>query len=86
MFSIVGGKIRAVATLGPSPIPPWVTSTQLPASLRAELRALLLCLHMEPRGNTMLARAGFDRFVAAEDRDYDPIRHMARKAAQVSLV
>jgi ABC-type phosphate/phosphonate transport system substrate-binding protein len=54
--------------------------------LRAELRALLLSLHLEPRGSAILARAGFDRFVAAEDRDYDPIRRMARKAAQVSLV
>jgi phosphonate transport system substrate-binding protein len=81
-----GCRIRTIATLGPSPIPPWVTSKRLPASLRAELRALLLSLHLEARGNAMLARAGFDRFVAAEDRDYDPIRRMARKAAQVSLI
>ena len=50
------------------------------------MRALLLCLHMEPHGGEMLARAGFERFVAAEDRDYNPIRIMAKRAEQVSLL
>lgn len=52
----------------------------MPADLRGEVRALLLCLHMEPPGREMLARAGFERFVAAEDRDYNPIRIMAKRA------
>jgi len=50
-----------------------VSSKRVPADLRGEVRALLLCLHMEPHGGEMLARAGFERFVAAEDRDYNPI-------------
>lgn len=78
-------QIRVIESLGPSPIPPWVISKRVGASLRSELRALLLCLHMDPRGRGMLARAGFDRFVAAQDRDYDPIREMASRAEQVSL-
>lgn len=67
-------------TLGPSPISLWVSSKRVPADLRGEVRALLLCLHMEPHGGEMLARAGFERFVAAEDRDYNPIRIMAKRA------
>jgi phosphonate transport system substrate-binding protein len=77
-------EIRVIETLGPSPIPPWVASKRLPAALRGELRDLLLCLHMEPCGRELLARAGFERFVTADDRDYNPIRVMAAKAEQVS--
>jgi len=78
-------QIRVIDSLGPSPIPPWVISKRLPVTLRSELRALLLCLHMDPRGRGMLGRAGFARFAAARDEDYDPIRKMARKAERVSL-
>lgn len=79
------GRIRVIESLGPSPIPPWVVSKRLPATVRSELRALLLCMHMETRGRALLRRAGFGRFVPAEDRDYDPIREMAKKAEGVSL-
>jgi ABC-type phosphate/phosphonate transport system substrate-binding protein len=57
----------------------------LPEALRAEIRALLLSMHTAPPGRGMLERARFDRFVAASDRDYNPIRAMARKAAKVPL-
>jgi len=60
-------RIRVIESLGPSPIPPWVVSKQLPASLRIELRALFLCMHRDPRGSDTLARAGLERFVAAEE-------------------
>lgn len=78
-------QIRVIESLGPSPIPPWVVSRRLPATVRSELRALLLCMHMDPRGRGMLVGAGLERFVGARDNDYDPIRIMARKAEQVSL-
>jgi len=78
-------QIRVIDSLGPSPIPPWVISKRLPASLRSELRALLLCLHMDTRGRGMLGRAGLARFAAAQDDDYDPIREMAKMAEKVSL-
>jgi phosphonate transport system substrate-binding protein len=78
-------QIRVIESLGPSPIPPWVVSKRLQATVRSELRALLLCIHMETRGRALLRRAGLGRFVAAEDRDYDPIREMAKKAERVSL-
>lgn len=78
-------RIRVIESLGPSPIPPWVISKRVAPSLRSELRALLLCMHMDPRGRDMLARAGLERFVGARDNDYDPIRIMARKAEQVSF-
>ena len=79
-------EIRVVDTIGPSPIPPWVISRQVPESLRSSIRALLQSMHAEPFGKAMLEGAGFKRFVAAEDRDYNSIRAMARKAAQVSFI
>jgi len=78
-------KIRVIDIIGPSPIPPWVISRQVPARLRRDVRALLLSMHTEPFGKAMLERARVKRFVAAEDRDYNSIRAMARKAAQVSF-
>ena len=81
----VAEQIRVIATFGPSPIPPWVVSRKVSVSLRSELRTLLLSLHRDAGGRDMLERAGLERFVEAQDRDYDPIRIMARKAEQVSL-
>jgi hypothetical protein len=42
-------------------------------------------MHTETFGRIMLDRARIDRFVAAEDRDYDLVRAVAKKAEQVSL-
>lgn len=78
-------QISVIESLGPSPIPPWVISKKVSASLRSELRALLICMHATPRGKGVLTRARLERFVEAQDHDYDPIRVMARKAKQVSL-
>jgi hypothetical protein len=78
-------EIRVIESLGPSPIPPWVISKKLSASLRGEVRALPLGMHKTRRVRSMLARAGLERFVEAQDHDYDPIRVIARRAEQVSL-
>lgn len=78
-------EIRVIDTFGPSPMPPWVISRQAPERLRSAIRALLLRLHTETFGRILLDRAGMDRFVAAEDRDYDVIRAIAKKAESVSF-
>jgi phosphonate transport system substrate-binding protein len=82
----IGEQVRVIATFGPSPIPPWVISTTVPGNLRRELRALLLAMHTNRRGREMLAHAKLDRFVEAQDQDYDAIRIMAQNAEQVALV
>jgi phosphonate transport system substrate-binding protein len=78
-------QIRVIESLGPSPIPPWVISRKVSVNLRDELRALLLSMHRDVGGGGLLERASLERFVEARDRDYDPIRIMARKAEQVSF-
>ena len=81
----VSEQIRVIATFGPSPIPPWVISRTVSVSLRSRLRVLLLSMHRDPRGKRILSEANLDRFVKAQDHDYDPIRVMARNAEQVLL-
>ena len=79
-------QIRVIETIGPSPIPPWVSSTQLPGHVRSALRRTFLGMHEDNEGRAILDRGRITRFVAAHDTDYDPIRRMADVAASVSLV
>jgi phosphonate transport system substrate-binding protein len=78
-------KVRVIDTIGPSPIPPWVISRSLPQTLRSDIRDVMLHMHAEPFGRVLLERARLERFIGADDRDYDPIRVMAQKAAEVSF-
>jgi phosphonate transport system substrate-binding protein len=77
--------LRVVTTLGPSPIPPWVVRHSTPPEMRSAVRAVLLHMHQEPHGRTLLMAAQVARFVHVDDHDYDPIRQMARQAARVTL-
>jgi phosphonate transport system substrate-binding protein len=81
----IADEVRVIDTLGPSPIPPWVITRGLSPALREAIRDALLGMHTEPFGRVLLDRARIERFVVAEDRDYDPIRTMARKALEVSF-
>ena len=78
--------VRVIDTLGPSPIPPLVITKRLPSELRDGIRRILLRMDTEPFGRVLLHRSGLERFVPSEDRDYDPIRTMARAAAEVSFL
>jgi phosphonate transport system substrate-binding protein len=78
-------EIRVVETLGPSPVPPWVISSKLPSKLRRKVNKLLLQMHNDPGGRRSLAFGQLSRFVAAEDQDYDPIRHRVELGSQVGL-
>lgn len=81
----IAQDIRVVETLGPSPIPPLVISRQVPAELREQIRTLLLEMHTEQAGQAFLAAGQMAHFVRAVDRDYDPIRRMARLASRISF-
>lgn len=78
-------ELRVIDTIGPSPIPPWVISKKLPDSFRSQIRQTLLDPHLSAPGQAVLERAQFAQFVCADDRDYEPIRRMARNAAAVLL-
>ena len=81
----LAGQVRVIATLGPSPAPPWVVSKRVPEHQRAALRHAFLRMQDDPRGRAVLEEGRLSRFVAVEDREYDPIRRMARLATRVRL-
>lgn len=77
-------QLRVVETLGPSPMPPWVVTTALPAELREAVRSVFWQMHKTAAGRAILEQGQIMKLARVEDRAYDPIRAMARVAAQVS--
>jgi phosphonate transport system substrate-binding protein len=71
--------------LGPSPAPPWVVSRSFSVDVREALQNILLSMHKTERGRAVLAVGHIDRFVAAQDEDYEVIRAMARDGQRISL-
>ncbi len=76
----LAGALRVVASLGPGPIPPVVVACGLPGERKRRLRDALLTMHEDPDDRAVLADGLIARFVPVEDRDYDPIREMVRRA------
>lgn len=81
----LGAELRAIGTLGPSPMPPWVASRTLPLRIRRELRRAMLTMHVDPAGAEILRAIGIAAFVAVRDRAYDPIRRMAESSGAIAL-
>lgn len=79
----LAAQLRVIASLGPSPIPPWVIQKSLPLRFKQAIRAVLLTMHTDPQGRVILAHAGITCFAPVRDRDYDPIRRMAQIAQSV---
>lgn len=77
-------RIRIVEILGPSPIPPWVVTRDLPDSLRDSLRTVFLEMHQDEAGRAILREGMIARFVPVSDQNYDPIREMERIAQTVT--
>jgi phosphonate transport system substrate-binding protein len=76
-------ELRVIETLGPSPIPPWVVTTNVPPELREAIRKVFWQMHETVEGRAILKQGQVMKMVRVKDRDYDPIREMARAAEQV---
>lgn len=70
-------KLRAIGTLGPNPIPPWVVSKDVPQEMREKLRTFFLEFHQSPKGLSILNEWNISHFSSVQDQDYDRIRQMA---------
>lgn len=79
----LANHIKVVAVLGPSAIPPWIIQRRLPADLRRRIRHLLLTMHQDADGRSLLAEGQMSHFAAVSDQDYDSIRRMRQQAAAV---
>jgi phosphonate transport system substrate-binding protein len=64
-------QIRVIDTLGPSPIPPWVILRTVPETVRHSLQRLLQNMHLDARGQELLAEGPIAKFVFVEDSHYD---------------
>ena len=81
----LSARLRVIATLGPSPMPPWVVHQSVPPALRQTMTDALTTMHTDALGQTILRQASVARFAAVSDSDYDPIRAMLRRAGQLAL-
>ncbi|MDT8441154.1 MAG: phosphate/phosphite/phosphonate ABC transporter substrate-binding protein [Desulfuromonadales bacterium] len=70
----IAGQVRILERSQPYGIPPVVVRPGLPEPLRERLRELLLDMHNDPEGKTILAGMMIERFVTGDDADYDGIR------------
>jgi phosphonate transport system substrate-binding protein len=74
--STLAAKIRVIATLGPSTIPPVVASKNLNPVLRDGIRSILVDMHHDPRAAAELRKGAIARFVPIADEHYQDIRQM----------
>jgi phosphonate transport system substrate-binding protein len=72
----LAAQLRVVALLGPSAIPPLVVSKQLDASLKRDIRQVLLNMHRDQRAARMLRQSLIGRFVAVTEEHYHRIYRM----------
>lgn len=78
-------KIRVLDTIGPSPIPPWISGSRLPKELQGAVQHAFWDMHRDPEGRRILRSARFARFVPVSDSDYDPLRRMTAEAVVVDF-
>lgn len=81
----LASRLRAVTTLGPHPMPPWVASLDVQAELRVALRQALVAMHSDAAGAAILAATPVARFAQVEDDHYAPVRRMLQVTAAIRL-
>jgi phosphonate transport system substrate-binding protein len=69
-------RLRVVAVLGPSSIPPVVVAKGLDNELKCRMREALLTMNEDADGARRLHEGRIDYFVAVKDSDYDDIRRI----------
>ncbi|CAM3235915.1 phosphate/phosphite/phosphonate ABC transporter substrate-binding protein [Shewanella violacea] len=79
----LASKLRIIDTLGPSSFPPWMISKHVPVEFRRRIKHLLVEMHHDPVGRSILDKVEISHFAATEDKDYDPIRKMAQSAEKI---
>ncbi|HSW17119.1 MAG TPA: PhnD/SsuA/transferrin family substrate-binding protein [Ramlibacter sp.] len=74
----VRDMFRVVATLGPSPAPPWVMSSRLPHAMKLAIRDALAAMRHDAQGRDILGSWGIEALAPVDLRDYEATRHMMR--------
>lgn len=77
------GLVRAVATLGPSPIPPLLAGPNLSGEILGRVQTALVAMHETDSGRQALQLGRISHFVEVMDQHYDPIREADRLSATI---
>lgn len=75
----LASRIRTVAQLGPSSIPPVVVARSLDPLFKQQIRAVLVRMHHDLAAAQVLRAGCIERFVPVTDHQYDDIRQMWRQ-------
>ncbi|MBW2195986.1 MAG: phosphate/phosphite/phosphonate ABC transporter substrate-binding protein [Deltaproteobacteria bacterium] len=75
-------KTRIIKKSKPYGIPPLVASTHTPEMLRQQARQLLLSMHEDQEGQTILKELMIDRFEPGQEKWYQSIREMKETVVQ----
>ncbi|MBL8719525.1 MAG: PhnD/SsuA/transferrin family substrate-binding protein [Myxococcales bacterium] len=73
-------KLRVLVKSPAFGSPPIVVRRGLDPKIVEALRTALLGMHEDEAGRALLAELGFDKFVAADPRGYESVRHIRMKA------
>ena len=76
-------KLRIIATLGPSTIPPVVVSKSLDAALKYSIRSVLVNMHHDPGAAAELHKGLIAQFVPVADEHYYDIRQMTAQVVDM---
>ncbi|MBI5675926.1 MAG: phosphate/phosphite/phosphonate ABC transporter substrate-binding protein [Nitrospirae bacterium] len=71
-------KTKVIIKSPPYGIPPVVIPASIAPELKVKLRDILLNMHLDAEGRSILEKVKVDRFVETEDSAYDSIREMQR--------
>lgn len=71
-------KTRVIIKSPPYGIPPVVVPAGMAPELKEKLRHILLNMHLDAEGRSILGKVKIDRFVEIQDSAYDSIREMNR--------
>ncbi len=72
----IASRLRVTESFGPSPIPPWVMHTDLPDTLKKDLRQTFASMHESEAGRAGWAAGQIDNFAPVADADYVPLREI----------
>ena len=79
-------RLRVVAMLGPSTIPPLVVAKNLDSALKRRVQEILLAMHHDPQAARELSRGRIARFVTISDKDYNDVRAMFDQVQKQQII
>ncbi len=74
--SVFTSRTKIIAQFGPFASPPFVTYPDCDTVLKSKMKSILLHMHEDSIGKTILDKLRIDKFVIIDDSCYGPVRTM----------